>query len=101
MSKPSDLIIDNLDGEFILGNDGKMRYFKPIRIEMYGALAEMLQHWFGNEGLYLCMESDDIWQQALGWSPRNSEGLSKYLDERVIHVFGQPEEKEALDGPIR
>ena len=87
-----------LDGEFILGLDGKMRYFKPIRIEMYGNIAEILQQWYGNQGLYLCMESDDIWRQALGWSPKNSEGLSRYLDERVVHIFGPPGQAEALDG---
>jgi spore photoproduct lyase len=91
-----------LDGEFIVGLDGKMRYFKPIRIDMYGALAEMLEQWFGNQGLYLCMESDDVWRQALGWSPKNSEGLTQYLDERVIHVFGSSPGKEApLDGAIQ
>lgn len=86
-----------LDGEFIMGLDGKMRYFKPIRIDMYGALAELLRQWFGNQGLYLCMESDDIWRQALGWSPLNNEGLSIYLDQRVIHLCGPPGQRKAPD----
>lgn len=76
-----------LAGEFIPGLDGKMRYFKQIRIEMYGFMAEILGQWHGDLGLYLCMESHDVWQKSLGWSPENSEGLSQYLDRRAIKLF--------------
>ncbi len=72
-----------LDGEFIQGHDGKFRYFKPIRIEMYTYIREQIQKWAGfNPGIYLCMESNEIWNKSLGWSPVDSEGLAKYLDER-------------------
>ena len=77
-----------LDGEFIMGLDGKMRYFKPIRIELYAFMQENLKKWHPNLGLYLCMESDDVWQKALGWSPKKSPELSRYLDRRVIEFFG-------------
>jgi spore photoproduct lyase len=76
-----------LDGEFVPGKDGKMRYFKPIRIEMYRFLAGMLKKWHGGLGIYLCMESDEVWQKGLGWSPGNSDGLSLYLDQRVHEAF--------------
>jgi spore photoproduct lyase len=78
-----------LDGEFILGLDGKMRYFKPIRTEMYGFVAEHLADWSGTLGLYLCMESREVWQQALGWAPRDSAALSDFLDGRVVSFFGR------------
>ena len=78
-----------LDGEFIQGLDGKMRYFKPIRIELYSFMRKALEEWEKDLGLYLCMESDDIWQKSLGWSPENSAGLSSYLDSRVTKFFGQ------------
>jgi spore photoproduct lyase len=74
-------------GEFIPGLDGKMRYFKPIRIQMYRFMAEMLMKWHKDLGLYLCMESGDVWQKSLGWSPKNSEGLSHYLDRRALKFF--------------
>ncbi len=77
-----------LDGEFVPGIDGKMRYFKPIRIDMYRFMGEMLQQWHEELGIYLCMESDEVWQKGLEWSPGNSEGLSLYLDERVHEAFG-------------
>ncbi|UCF57340.1 MAG: DNA photolyase [Deltaproteobacteria bacterium] len=77
-----------LDGEFVPGLDGKMRYFKPIRIHMYAFIGEMLRKWHKDLGIYLCMESNEIWQKSLGWSPENSEGLSHYLDKRVVEIFG-------------
>lgn len=71
-------------GEFIDGLDGKKRYFKPIRIELYGFMRKHLERWHNDLGLYLCMESDEIWKKGLGWSPGTSEGLSDYLDSRVL-----------------
>jgi spore photoproduct lyase len=71
------------DGEFVTGLDGKLRYFKPIRVEMYAKLSERLKKWYDNLGIYLCMESDDVWKQSFGWSPKNSSTLSDYLDNRV------------------
>jgi spore photoproduct lyase len=73
-----------LDSEFIQGLDGKSRYFKPIRIEMYSYMGDLLKKWAGfDPGLYLCMESDSVWHKSLGWSPGNSERLSDYLDSRA------------------
>lgn len=77
-----------LNGEFITGMDGKMRYFRPIRTELYAFMRENLEKWHQNLGLYLCMESDDVWQKSMGWSPKNSMGLCHYLDSRVIEFFG-------------
>ncbi|MFC1533657.1 radical SAM protein [Thermodesulfobacteriota bacterium] len=76
-----------LDGEFIHGFDGKARYFKPIRIEIYSFMKEQIEKWRNDSGLYLCMESDEVWYKSLGWSPGNSKGLSSYLDKRVKEVY--------------
>lgn len=73
-----------LNGEFIKGLDGKFRYFKPVRIEMYKFIKKQIESWVGfNPGLYMCMESDEIWRKSMEWSPKNSKGLSNYLDDRV------------------
>jgi spore photoproduct lyase len=77
-----------LNGEFIMGLDGKMRYFKPIRIEMYAFMKEKLDEWYPDLGLYLCMESDEIWEKSMGWSPVENIGLARYLDGRVKKIFG-------------
>ncbi|RJR23185.1 MAG: DNA photolyase [Desulfobacteraceae bacterium] len=77
-----------LDGEFIMGLDGKMRYFKPIRIELYSYMRHHFESWDKDLGLYLCMESNEVWQQSMGWSPGKTEMLSDYLDARVRKFFG-------------
>ncbi|MBN1104051.1 MAG: DNA photolyase [Deltaproteobacteria bacterium] len=77
-----------LEGEFIPGLDGKMRYFKPIRTEMYSFMAEALGAWHDELGVYLCMESADVWKDSLGWTPAaGSAGLAEYLDTRAIRFF--------------
>ncbi len=77
-----------LHGEFIVGRDGKMRYFKPVRIEMYRFIGNLLRQWHQDAGLYLCMESDDVWEESMGWSPADSEGLTAFLDERAMRILG-------------
>lgn len=77
-----------LDGEFITGLDGKARYFKPIRIELYNFMREGLEKWSKDLGLYLCMESDEVWNRGMGWSPKTSAGLSRFLDRRTTKTFG-------------
>lgn len=76
-----------LRGEFVPGLDGKLRYFKPIRMELYGALREMLLSWNPDPGLYLCMERPEVWSASMGWSPGTGAGLSDFLDNRVRKVF--------------
>lgn len=75
------------DGEFVRAPDGKMRYFKPLRVELYGFMSEKLKTWSSDLCLYLCMESSDVWENALGWSPSSSEELARYLDRRVKTIF--------------
>ncbi len=55
--------------ELFPGADGKMRYFKPLRIEMYRHMIACLQRYLDPERVYLCMESQDVWQQVFGRAP--------------------------------
>jgi spore photoproduct lyase len=55
--------------ELFPGADGKMRYFKPLRIEMYRHLIACLQRYIDPERVYLCMESQEVWQQVFGHAP--------------------------------
>jgi spore photoproduct lyase len=71
-----------------MGLDGKMRYFKLIRIEMYAYMKALLDQWHPDLGLYLCMESDEVWSKSMCWSPENSPALAEYLDNRVRKFYG-------------
>ncbi len=66
--------------EFIKGKDGKLRYFKPLRLELYKKIVGFIRERGGKEiPLYFCMESEDIWREALGWIPNGEENLERYL----------------------
>ncbi|GAB4315043.1 MAG: hypothetical protein Kow0059_06960 [Candidatus Sumerlaeia bacterium] len=56
-------------GEFIPGPDGKMRYPAPLRAELYRRLADAVRARSSRVPLYLCMESYQMWQRALGTAP--------------------------------
>jgi spore photoproduct lyase len=75
----SDIVL----GELLPGMDHKLRYFKPIRIEMFKKMHDWLRSYSDAFPIYLCMESDEVWQKAFGWSPGSNAGLKKYLDDRV------------------
>ena len=49
-----------LYGELVPGLDGKLRYFRPIRQEMFGRLIEHIRSYSREVPVYLCMENKDI-----------------------------------------
>jgi len=75
-----------LSGEFIVGLDKKMRYFKPIRLELFERMNEMIKGFDPSVFVYLCMESPDIWEKAIRISVRNSGELSKMLDDKAVQM---------------
>ncbi|UCD89587.1 MAG: DNA photolyase [Desulfobacterales bacterium] len=75
-------------GEFVLGLDGKMRYFKPIRIALYRKMVSWIKEYAPHVCLYFCMEDDDVWKKSMGLIPSDHGGLPKMLDERAIRVCG-------------
>ena len=66
-------------GEFVPGHHGKLRYFRPIREEMY----QKIRSWIHAEApqvlLYLCMESRVVWERSFGQSPQTSAHLDKQM----------------------
>ena len=73
-----------LDEEFVPGLDGKLRYFRDLRVEMYSHLKELLLSVHKDLCLYLCMESDDVWREALGFTPPERGGLRAMLDRQAL-----------------
>ena len=75
-------------GEFITGLDNKMRYFKPLRIDLYRRMVE----WIGKKApevtVYFCMEDDVVWEQATGFVPSAEGGVGRLLDESATRICG-------------
>jgi len=74
-------------GEMVMGEDRKLRYFRPIRVEFYRAMQEQVTKHCPETTLYLCMESRDVWQDA-DMLKRIPQGLPAYLDERARQMLG-------------
>ncbi|MBF0101284.1 MAG: DNA photolyase [Desulfobacterales bacterium] len=71
-------------GEFIPGVDGKMRYFKPLRIQAYRKLYQVIHDIAPGVLVYFCMEDDEVWQQSLGYTPLQHGGLKRMLDKSAM-----------------
>ena len=68
-------------GEFITGLDGKMRYFKPLRISLFQKMVSYIREIAPQVTVYFCMEDDEVWQKSLGFLPSERGGLPNMLDD--------------------
>ena len=75
-------------GEFITGLDGKMRYFKPLRIAVYRKIIACIRKLAPQVCIYLCMEDDEVWQKSMGFTVSGQDGLNKLLDEQAVKHCG-------------
>ena len=73
-------------GEFITGLDGKQRLLRPLRVEQFRFLADRLRLGGLDRQLYLCMESDEVWQAVFGRTPSDLGGLYRHL---MTQAFGE------------
>ena len=74
-------------GELVQGEDGKVRYFRPVRVEFYSALRDEVEKHDPAIPLYLCMESPEVWEES-GMMGRIPRGLVRYLDARAEKMLG-------------
>jgi len=71
--------------EFIVGLDGKFRYFRSRRVELYRHLYGLLKAQADPKTcIYLCMESDEIWREVFGFVPKTLGGLAAMLEKSVF-----------------
>ncbi len=74
-------------GEFIMGNDNKMRYFKPLRVEVYKKMNNWIKKRSKNVPVYLCMESSSVWKSAFGMDVRSNKPIADLLDNSVRRKY--------------
>jgi len=78
-----------LAGEQVLCPDGKMRYFQPLRVEMYRKMVHWIRRAAPTVKIYLCMESRQVWEQVFGFAPACEKELGNQMApgvERPIHA---------------
>lgn len=69
-------------GEWITGMDGKMRYLKARRVEVYQTMVEMVRSQSKDVSLYLTMESPEVWRKVFDREFSKAE-ICGMLDESV------------------
>lgn len=73
------------EGELIKGHDGKYRYFKPLRLELFHYTKQKINSLISQEvPLYLCMEDREVWQEILPHLIPEESSVNKYLYESGI-----------------
>ncbi|MBM9602867.1 SPL family radical SAM protein [Desulfopila inferna] len=76
--------------EFIPGLDGKSRYFRTLREEMYTHIYTLLRAKAGVDTcVYFCMESDEIWDKVCGHLPDSKGGIAAMLDEAALRAIAK------------
>jgi spore photoproduct lyase len=70
-------------GEFVPGHHGKLRYFRPIREEMYRKMRSWIRSEAPQVFVYLCMESRVVWERSFGETPQNSAHLDQQMSQLV------------------
>ena len=68
-----------LTGEQVQCPDGKLRYFQPLRVEMYRKMVGWIRRAAPTVNIYLCMESRTVWQQVFGFAPACEKELGNEL----------------------
>jgi spore photoproduct lyase len=76
-----------LEGDFIRGYDGKMRYFRPLRTNLYRRILSRLGRYVSVDRVYLCMENSDVWKDVFGIDGMNSALLAQRLDDNCREAF--------------
>jgi spore photoproduct lyase len=73
------------EGELIKGHDGKYRYYKPLRLELFHYTSRQIRALVSQEvPLYLCMEDKEVWQEILPQLTPEEAAVNKYLYESAF-----------------
>jgi spore photoproduct lyase len=70
-------------GELVPAEDGKLRYVKPIRVEMYRKMLEWIEEFGQGINVYACMERPEVWRGAFGGAPHSDLALG----EKLVELF--------------
>jgi spore photoproduct lyase len=68
-----------LTGEQVLCPDGKLRYFQPLRVDMYRKMLRWIRRAAPTVKIYLCMESKEVWEQVFGFAPSCEKELGNQM----------------------
>ena len=70
--------------ELIPGTDGKLRYLKLLRLELYRKISGWIRQYGGQVPMYLCMESSEVWRKGLGFDFEDADKADQFLGQKVF-----------------
>ena len=70
-------------GELVPNPDGKMRYFKPVRVKIYRQVLEWIREKSPSTHVYACMEGPGVWKEVFQRVPKEAE-LGQELIQWVV-----------------
>ena len=76
-----------ITGEQVLCPDGKLRYFQPLRVEMYRKMVRWIRRAAPTVKIYLCMESRQVWEQVFGFAPACEKDLGSQMAPEVQQLI--------------
>ena len=71
-------------GEQVVCPDGKLRYFQPLRVEMYRKMVGWNRAAAPTVKIYLCMESRSVWEQVFGFAPACEKELGNQMAPETV-----------------
>ena len=73
-----------MTAELFPSEDGKVRYFRPLRADMYAKMWGWIRRHAPDATLYLCMETQSLWQQTFGHAPSCSADVEQHIQTGKI-----------------
>ena len=73
-----------MTAELFPSEDGKIRYFRPLRADMYAKMWGWIRRCAPDAPLYLCMETQTLWQQTFGHAPACSADVEQHIQTGKI-----------------
>ena len=73
-------------GEFTMSQDGKYRYFKPMRVKMYRTVLNAIRSYSPKAPVYCCMETEQVWQEVFNAQPSEQSELSLVYDQNRVYA---------------
>ncbi len=77
----------NRSAELVRGEDGKMRYFRPLRKALFSRIYGWIRERWPRVFIYFCMENADLWQDVMGFMPENNDHLDFLFHESISRRF--------------
>jgi spore photoproduct lyase len=76
-----------IPAEMVKSLDGKLRYFRPLRVILYRTVYQAIKARGPEVFVYLCMETPPVWEQVTGQAPQDNAHLDFMFAANITRRF--------------